>query len=270
MSLFAGLGPDTTDRHQRTMRLCITVKAAPNPSEKAGETVCVAGLEIKPGSTSWVRLYPINFRELPSTEQFRKYDVVELEAQPARSDTRLESWNPKSPTRSVDHLPPWSRRRPLLDPMVEDSMCSIFRRNRDKDPHAPSLALIRPRDVGKLVVTDHPGWSDDEERKIEQYRTQLDLFGGRDMTPLEAPRYQGHYHWQCHETTCKGHKQSLIDWEFTAHQRHLGHLTDSEARAAIQTRWYDEMTAKRELAFYVGNQAKRRHVFHVLGNYYPA
>jgi hypothetical protein len=42
----------------------ITVKAAPNPSEQYGETVCVAGLQASVESPGWVRLYPINFREL--------------------------------------------------------------------------------------------------------------------------------------------------------------------------------------------------------------
>ena len=270
MSLFAGLEPDPNERRQRTMRLCVTVKAAPNPSEKAGETVCVAGFEIFGATTSWVRLYPINFRELPRGEQFAKYDIVDLEVRPAKTDGRRESWNPVSATMKQDNLRPWARRRRYLDPMVEDSMCSVFRRNRTGDPDAPSLALIRPKDVSALTITPHPGWDDNERRKIHQYTSQLSLFGKQDMAPLEAPRFIGHYRWRCYERDCKGHHQSLIDWEFTAFQRRHTGDSDEATRAAITQRWFHEMASKRELAFYVGNQAKRRHVFHVLGNYYPA
>ena len=80
MSLF---GPDpgsvpakpAGDRAAR-LRILITVKAAPNPSETYGETVCVAGLRVNLGSPGWVRLYPINFRELDSDQKFAKYDIV--------------------------------------------------------------------------------------------------------------------------------------------------------------------------------------------------
>ena len=64
------------------MRVLITVKAAPNPSEKYGETVCVAGLRLDLDAGGWVRLYPVNFRELDSDGKFRKYDVVSLMARP--------------------------------------------------------------------------------------------------------------------------------------------------------------------------------------------
>ena len=64
------------------MRVLITVKAAPNPSEKYGETVCVAGLRLDLDAGGWVRLYPVNFRELDSDGKFRKYDVVSLTARP--------------------------------------------------------------------------------------------------------------------------------------------------------------------------------------------
>jgi hypothetical protein len=65
------------------MRILITVKAAPNPSERYGETVCVAGLRLDLGHAGWVRLYPINFRDLESDSKFRKYDVVSVTASTA-------------------------------------------------------------------------------------------------------------------------------------------------------------------------------------------
>ena len=43
-----------------TLLLLITVKAAPNPSARHGETVCVGALSVDPGRRSWIRLYPIH------------------------------------------------------------------------------------------------------------------------------------------------------------------------------------------------------------------
>ncbi|WP_218061766.1 hypothetical protein [Planobispora rosea] len=78
------------------MKALITVKAAPNPSEAYGETVCVAALRLDLDHPGWIRLYPINFRELDGGSQFRKYDVVSLEAKPSPSDPRAESRRPRS------------------------------------------------------------------------------------------------------------------------------------------------------------------------------
>ncbi len=75
-------------------RVLITVKAAPNPSDKYGETVCVAGINADPMKPGWVRLYPINFRELGTDESFKKYDIATVNAKPARRDPRRESWKP--------------------------------------------------------------------------------------------------------------------------------------------------------------------------------
>lgn len=50
----------------------------------------------------------------------------------------------------------------------------------------------------------------------------------------------------------------------------LAHLDDAAAINAIRAKYLEMMCAPhRAPAFYVGNQAKRAHVFSVLGVYYP-
>ncbi|MGC5032317.1 hypothetical protein [Micromonospora sp. DT229] len=274
MSLFgpseAGPDPKPVDDRIVRLQLLITVKAAPNPSEKYGETVCVAGLRTDVLRPTWVRLYPINFRHLDSDEAFKKYDIVSVDAKPARQDQRRESWKPiMDRIQKERHLDGWRSRQPLLDPAVEDSMCRL---NREAQDHADaqSLALVRPREVRALKVTPHPGWNDDEQRKIEAYASQPDLFSGRTRTPLQAPRFKAAYHYRCHEPGCKGHKQHVIDWELVALQRRLADHSDAALREALETKFLEEMCApNRDVAFYVGNQAKRVQVFSVLGVYWP-
>lgn len=263
--------PVTAER----LRVLITVKAAPNPSEKSGETVCVAGVALRGGDVDerWVRLYPINYRFLEQDQRFRKYDIVELNASPASGDPRVESWKPDMSTMDVvDHLDPWTRRRTYLDPLVEDSMCGLNRDNKPGEPTGRSLALIRPREVKKLEVKPHPGWSADQERKIQQYAGQLSLLGNEDRTPLEAPRMQGWYTYTCWADGCEGHRQGILDWEFVALQRQptLRRATDEVLIGALKAKFLEMMCRQgRDVAFYVGNQAKRHHVFSVLGVYYP-
>jgi hypothetical protein len=73
------------------LEVLVTVKAAPNPSAKSGETVCVAGLGLTHGRTQarWIRLSPINFRFLEQDQQFKKYDILRVRATPASGDTRV-------------------------------------------------------------------------------------------------------------------------------------------------------------------------------------
>lgn len=256
-----------------TQRVLITVKAAPNPSIAHGETVCVAGVVLgDAGPKGWIRLYPINFRHLPAaTAKFKKYDIVTVDCLPA-GEARTESWKPRMTTLQVEtHLPPWTRRRLLLDSMIEDSMCGL-RKRATADPSAKSLALVRPAEILGFHLKPHPGWSPDEQSKIDAYVGQLEFEFDKtpDKTPLEAPRFRGYYKWRCHDSACGTHEQSIIDWEFVALQRHLADKSDLAAAAALRQRFYEELCApSNEVAFFVGNQAKRPQTWSILGVYYP-
>jgi len=252
-------------------RVLITVKAAPNPSSTYGETVCVAGIRLGDvGPQGWIRLYPINFRHLSDkNEQFKKYDIVTVECRPA-NEARLESWRPMMATLVREaHVPPWKKRRPLIDPLIEDSMCAI-RVAASKSAAAPSLGLVRPSEVIDFRIERHPGWTKSDQAKIDKYVNQLDLFDEQDKSPLEAPRFIGSYRWRCGESSCMGHEQRTLDWEFAALQRHLWQASEADAKEAIRKRFLDELCApSRDVAFYVGNQAKRPQTFSILGVYYP-
>ncbi|MFI6820149.1 hypothetical protein ACIBJE_04260 [Micromonospora sp. NPDC050187] len=253
-----------------TLRLLITVKAAPNPSARYGETVCVGALGLDAPWTGWIRLYPIQFRELVDDSRFRKYDIVHLDALPARQDQRRESWKPIVDTVTTEqHLANGQPRRNLLDPLVEDSMCQLNKQTRD-DPRARSIALIRVADISALQVKRHPGWSAVDRKKMAGYLNQLDLLEPSKRSPLQAPRFTGAYRYRCADRQCRGHQQRLWDWEFVALQRHLRQLTDAEASDHLRHRFLTQLcAADRDVAFYVGNQAARPQSFSIGGIYAP-
>lgn len=273
-SLFAP-DPEAVTRKPRgsrpeRLKLLITVKAAPNPSQTYGETVCVAALRMDPEKNRWVRLYPINFRALEDPYAFRKYDIVTLDAKPAPQDPRHESWRPIISTlQKVGHLDGWSKRRPWVADHIEESMCDLLAAVR-ANPPARSLAAVRPREIDGLDIKPHPGWTPDEQAKIDAYLRQEALFESGPRTALEAPRFKAWYRYRCHARTCRGHRQGVIDWEFVAHQRHLKARDDTAAQQELRKRWLEEIcAADRDTVFFVGNQAKRQHVFSVLGAFYP-
>ena len=255
------------------MKVLITVKAAPNPSAKYGETVCIAGLRLDLDRLGWIRLYPLNFRELERRSRFTKYAVLDLHARPAQDDPRHESWRPnrESVTTAQKALPPWGPRRKWLDEHREGSMCKL---NADAraDRRAKSLALISPAEILDLEVEDHPGWTVEQQRKIDRYLRQGELpIGGEEQRPpeLEAPKFKGFYRYRCHEPGCRLHRQQLLDWEFVALERRL--LREgADVRSGLRERFLDQMCSPgRETAFYVGNMAARPHIFSALGVYWP-
>lgn len=263
------------DDRVRSLKVLITVKAAPNPSERYGETVCIAGLSVDLENPGWIRLYPVNFRELDSSGRFKKYDIVSVDAKPARQDQRAESWRPLMGTLEVlHHLPPWKKRSEWLAPYIETSMREINKKAKG-NPKAKSLALVQPTDVDTLELFNHPGWTDDEKRKIQSYVNQLEIPLADQprtfqRTPLEPPRMKGAYRYRCSDKSCSGHRQGLLDWEFVALQRNLSDASDDEMRRQLQLKFLEGMCSPRHrTAFYVGNQAKRTNVFSVLGVYYP-
>jgi len=259
-------------RLQARMRVLITVKAAPNPSETYGETVCVAGLRLDPNHAGWVRLYPINFRELDSDSKFAKYDVVSLTARPNPGDPRPESWRPEIDTLTVEgNLPPWRRRQDYVNDYVEGTTCGLIEAARTS-ASAKSLAAIRPRQVTGIDIEPHGAWTAEQQRKIDRYVNQLPLLPdlGR-RTALEAPRFKGWYRYLCQDPSCGGHRQGIYDWEWVAFQRNNLHgLGDQEAHASLRQKFLLEICgASNDLVFFLGNQQARPHGFMVLGMFYP-
>jgi len=252
------------------LKLLITVKAAPNPSARYGETVCVGALSVDPDRRGWIRLYPIHFRDLDDDSKFHKYDIVTVDALPALQDRRPESWKPIAGSiNALHHLSAGQARRRYLDPYVEDSLCQIIERAR-ASADAKSIALVRVADVSALTIRRHPGWSADEQRKIDAYVNQLELLGPHRRTPLQAPRFTGVYRYRCADPRCRGHNQSLLDWEFVRLQRRLGALSDAEATEQLRAKFLTELcSAGRDVAFYVGNQAARPQAFSIGGVYAP-
>lgn len=167
------------------------------------------------------------------------------------------------------HLTNQQSRRSLLDPLVEDSMCRLNEQTRD-DPSTQSIALIRVADISALQVKRHPGWSVQDRKKIAGYLNQLDLLEPSKRSPLQAPRFTGAYRYRCADRRCRGHQQTLWDWEFVALQRRLSQLTDAEATDQLKHKFLTQLCATdRDVAFYVGNQAARPQSFSIGGVYAP-
>lgn len=250
-------------------RVLITVKAAPEPSKSYRDTVCVAGLRVDVPNPSWIRLYPVPYRHLADSNKFAKFQVVELDVNPARGDVRAESRRPV-----LESIHPVGKplsiqaRGRILEPLV-DSMCAV-RNAVLENPAAPSLALVRARDIGPLRFEPHGPWTDSQASSV---LARPDLFDDQpEVRPLEPPRFKVWYDFRCDETSCPGHVQRLLDWELGMLERHYRQELDVDVKRKLQTKFVDELCGpSRAPHFFVGNYAsiyKRKH-FSVLGVYSP-
>ena len=130
------------DQYQKH-RVCILVKAYPQPSQRYQETVCVAAVT---EDHRLLRLYPIRFRHLAEEQRFGRFDWVETEMTRASDDPRPESFRIKEDTLRIltrgDKVTPVERVR-LWKPCIAKSLAALEDEQREMQR---SLGIIRPDD----------------------------------------------------------------------------------------------------------------------------
>jgi hypothetical protein len=252
------------------MRVLITVKAAPEPSNTYIDTVCVAGVRIDGERREWIRLYPVPFRHLSSGQQFKKYDVIEVETNPAKHDTRRESRRPVWDSLTVVHsLKRRDARERILAAVSGPNMCELIAAVQD-DRDAQSLGLVHVAEFDRLIFSKHKGWTPSQQRAVEAAVAQPALFGESEASkvPLEPPRFVVKVKYRCDAVNCSGHEPSLLDFELAALQYHQRHTTDDTLRASIEHKFGTEQFGPdQRTALFVGNIADppKRRSFSALG-----
>lgn len=256
-------------------RVLVTVKATPQPSEKYGDTSCVAGVRLDGGAPTWIRLYPIAFRWLDGSAQFHKYDVIELDVRRRDADTRCESYSPTQDSWTViENLPPWKARHQVLSQIEPTTTCELARRAA-ADGAAPSLGLVYPADLDALEFEPHGDWTPEQmakmQARIDKESGALIPMSGQIPALLTAPRFKVRYRYRCQAPACPGHRARILDWELTALQNRI-RGSDQDVKDAVTAKFAGQMfAADRHSAFYMGNfeLAARRGKFSVLGVYWP-
>lgn len=249
-----------------TKQVLITVKAYPNPSKKYGETVCCAGIDLD--THSWIRLYPIQYRDLEFSRRFTKYDIIAVNCGKATHDHRVESYHVDQDSirvlRHLDTKHKWQARREVVLPTASSSLCEIqamVEQNR-------SLGAFKPCDVDfswqKAPVED--------QAKREACYDQLSFFDRRKKA-IERVPFDFYYHFRCAgKCDCPAHKLKIVDWEMGEAYRKWRDESDSEGELfqKIRQEWLTEICSdENDVYFYVGNMQRLRDQFLVLGVFYP-
>jgi len=246
-----------------TKRVLVTVKAYPNPSKMYGETVCVAGIDID--TKKWVRLYPIPFRDLDESHKFRKYATIEVNARKPKDDKRPESYSVDAdsikPIAYFDTKDKWERRKKVVLPTIDKSLCDIIREN---EVSKKSLGVFKPKNIDFISTQAKPK----NQQSRDACYAQLSFFNKTKNT-IEAIPFEFRYQFFCaNEPNCPGHNLLIIDWEIGQAYRDWRHRykTEKLLLEKIKQRWLDLIcAAKNDVYFYVGNMHRFPKTFMILG-----
>lgn len=267
---------DIAERELHRINFLPLVKAYPALSKRYGEVSCVAGAELRDEGPRWVRLYPVPFRALDSSKQFAKYQPMSLEVQTHSGDTRPETRRPN--TDSIRLLGgtlvtknDWAERKPFVEPLITHSMCDVQRRQKTE---RTSLAAFRPARVVDLII--EPASVKEEKQAIaDAWAAQGTLLDASEpeeksfqVEALELMPWTFKYRYFCADPACKGHTQSIIDWEISQLYRNVKRNDDWQD--AIRKKWLDQMCGQdRDTVFFVGNQHLHPGSFLILGVWWP-
>jgi len=257
------------------MKVLILVKAAPVLTRELDETMCVAGIRLDTDPVEWVRLHPVPFRDLNDDSKFRKYEVVTVEVNRPRSDRRPETWSPVHG--SIDRGEAlgtdagWAQRVALVEQLPEHSMCDLIEANRvGSGRGVPSLAVVRPVGPPSVKISQR------DNAQLATWRTRaqgaaarLSLFEdpSTEKAPFEVVPWRFQYQYRCSASTCRGHEQTIVDWEILPYWRRVRRERDWQERVAH--RFSHDLWQGRDTVLFVGNQEQHPISFLVLGVFWP-
>ena len=233
-------------------RLLVTVRTYPTPSRSYTETVCTGGITDR---HEWRRLFPVQFRSLDSQQQFRTYDLIDVEVSEGK-DGRPETRRPNLvKLKVISYLKSWSDRCEWVEPTVLPSMQAMLDEGRTIAPVA--VAAVQDLTV-KAVDRD---WSPEQKDKLRQEQ----LFD--ENRPLEKIPFEFRFIWK--DGDGQEHKNLFLAWEIGQTWRTYRERYPDPIEKMRQ-KWLNDLCgANRRVSFFMGNLAKRRNVFAVCGIFNP-
>lgn len=253
------------------MKVLITVKTYPIPSARYDELVCTAGVR---EDGSFVRLYPLNFRELNVNQRYQKYQWIEVAAVKHKGrDARKESFRPDSTTIKLlgEPITPaiyWAERARYV--LAKKTPSMEFLRDQQKKDQT-SLGVFKPHKIRDLIFQpDSPDWKPAFKAELAQAR----FWDDRKRT-LRLPRkvpFKFQYVFECDDPRCKkNHHMMIEDWEVGAlFWRNVdAGKTPDEAAKMVRKKFLDEMcAASRDTHLYVGTVLEHG-TWVVIGVFWP-
>ena len=178
----------------------VIIKAAPQVSQKHGETVCCAGIDLK---GQWLRLYPISFRLLDQAKQFGRWDRINFKWRLPNDDRRVESRRVDQDSLEIVGKLKHAEREKFLSSSIVTSLDKEREKGR-------SLALLKAEILDFKAERLSVEEIKKEAAKFDALRTQPDLFRSEALIPHKPCPYQFKYRYRTDDGVREGTCQ---DWE---------------------------------------------------------
>lgn len=246
------------------IRVLITVKTYPLPSEKYEELVCTAGLK---EDGNFIRLYPIDYRYRAYEQWYAKYQWIEVEVEKQTRDPRPESYRPVGDIKPIGEpistKDNWSERKRFVLAKAISSMCDLEKKSQKE----VSLGIVKPAIVNDLVIeaTDRdwkPQWI--------AHMNQMRLFAA-DRKPLEKIPYKFSYVFRCLDKGCNGHTKMINDWEVGQLYRSMRDKFDDEKIACekVKEKFFNHICGSSvDTHFFVGTTLQHASWI-IIGTFWP-
>jgi hypothetical protein len=246
-------------------KILITVKTYPLPSKKTIEASCTAGIT---DEGKWIRLFPLPFRQLESSKQFKKYQWIEANIIKA-SDPRTENYKIDFNSITLIGAPiptsnNWKLRKEKVLPLAKSSLCYL---QNSWNETGATLGIFKPRCINELIIEPEeiPDWTEDELATLNQQS----MFDNKFVTPLEKIPYKFKYRFYCHDTSCLGHTLSITDWEAGQAYRNFRELYKENWETQFRKKFEYDMTYNRDIYLYVGTMRAHPNIWIIIGLFYP-
>lgn len=259
-------------------RVLITVKTYPTLSTKYEELVCTAGF-LEDGS--WIRIYPVQFRQRPYAQQYKKYQWIEIDLVKNEKDFRPQSFRPVSHESEINLLgevPPdgdtWYNRRKLVLGKVYNNLEQLIGEAKDKSV-CTSLAVFKPTRIRDFVVEGaEREWSKEKLAHLQQ----LNLFSsGTDDKAQVVRKLPYKFSYRFEDINSKSSTLMIEDWEIGAlYWNLLAQFEGNEdaAVAGVKAKYFDDFAKTKDLYLFLGTTFEFHlknapNPFVIIGTFHP-
>jgi hypothetical protein len=259
-------------------KVLITVKTYPTLSTKYEELVCTAGFR---EDGTWIRIYPVQFRQRPYAQQYKKYQWVELDLVKNEKDFRPESYRPASHETEIKLLQEvasdgdaWHERRKLVLGKIYYNLDELIAEAKNKSIQT-SLAVFKPSVIKEFVVEEvEREWSKEKLASLQQ----LNLFSVATDEKAEVVRkLPFKFSYRFEDNQGRSSQLMIEDWEIGALywnllSQHEGN--ENKAVAGVRAKYFDDFAKTKDLHLYLGTTFEFHlknapNPFVIIGTFHP-
>ncbi|MCG8321542.1 MAG: hypothetical protein MI921_18705 [Cytophagales bacterium] len=258
-------------------KVLITVKTYPSISGKYDELVCTAGFR---EDGSWVRIYPVQFRKKAYTQQYSKYQWIEIDLVKNKSDFRKESFRPRThdtEIRIIGEIKPdgdaWKDRREIVLKKVYTNLKTLISEAKNEEI-GTSLAVFKPAEILKLEIKNTKReWDKDKLERL----SQLNLFETKSEGKLEVLKKLPYkFSYKLKDETGTESSMMIEDWEigqlyWNSLKRHKGY--EKKACQDVRKKYIDDFAKTKDLYLFLGTTLVHHNTapnpFVIIGVFYP-